>query len=968
MGIHSFAQQEKETETPPNSPKPLSWEEIPDWEALAAGSGQLSPDGKWFVYLTKKVEGNAKLVLKSIDTDAKEKTYPVGETSNPRLAFSKDSRWLAFMEYPNAKDKKDKSKAKNLSNKLILIDLKEDKKEVFDKIQSFSFNNEASTHLALNLKKEGGSGKGSDLLIYHLETGTKQNIGNVLEFSFNKPGEYLAYTVDAANKSGNGIYLWDVSNNRTQVLDSDEASYKSLDWTEEGNAFTALKMVADKKYKQDLGTVLGIKNPKSPEIIVFDLQKDSTSFPTQYTISPNQKPSWSEDLKLLFYGIHELELAKKPEEKAKVNKDSLKALESEKIASLRADTTIKSMADLKKALSQMEKATSTPKKQPNNASKPNMTIWHWKDEQLQSRQEKLENSEKRKSLMAAYHTENKKHIPLQDSTLSDLKILPKQHYALASDPKPYELQSNLTGKNYRDFYIIDVRTGAKKLWKKKFHLPSGASIPKPSPDGTKVLFATDGDFYIFDLDTNKEINLTATIEASFVNHDDDHNLSLPMNYPIGWDRESEYVLLKTDFDIWQIPVDKKKKAVNLTLNGEVTQIRYQGRYEIYPDEKGIDLSKKQYFRAYGEWTKKSGIVSLKGSKSGLQPGPEVLIWEDAMVGQFSKAQNAEKFVYSRESFNTPPAYYAWDASLEKPEKLTKEPNKMGEYSWSSGVRLVDYASDKGDKLQGALLLPANYVEGKQYPTIVYYYEKLSANLHNWIPPNFSGTGWNPNVYTSNGYAVFMPDITYTLDDPGMSAVWCVLPAVKAAIETGIIDPSNIGIHGHSWGGYQTAFLITQTDMFKAAAAGAALTNMISMYDLIYWNSGNGNMAIFESSQGRFTGGPWENWESYERNSPIYHVKNVHTPLLMLHNDKDGAVDFTQGLEYYNALRRLQKPVVMVQYKGENHGLSKLENKKDYSVRMMEFFDHHLKGKAAPAWLESGVKAIDLDEHLEERAF
>jgi len=215
--------------------------------------------------------------------------------------------------------------------------------------------------------------------------------------------------------------------------------------------------------------------------------------------------------------------------------------------------------------------------------------------------------------------------------------------------------------------------------------------------------------------------------------------------------------------------------------------------------------------------------------------------------------------------------------------------------------------------------------------------------------------------------VFIPDIVYRYNDPGMSAVWCVLPGVQAAIATGIVDADKMGIHGHSWGGYQTAFLITQTNRFKAAAAGAPLTDMISMYNLIYWNSGGGNGSIFEASQGRLEV-PWNNWEAYQRNSPIYHAKKVQTPLLMLHNDKDGAVDFTQGIEYFNALRRLKKPVALIQYKGENHGLAKLPNRKDYSVRMMEFFDYYLKGKPAPLWWSVGVPKLELDDHLEEKAF
>jgi dipeptidyl aminopeptidase/acylaminoacyl peptidase len=200
----------------------------------------------------------------------------------------------------------------------------------------------------------------------------------------------------------------------------------------------------------------------------------------------------------------------------------------------------------------------------------------------------------------------------------------------------------------------------------------------------------------------------------------------------------------------------------------------------------------------------------------------------------------------------------------------------------------------------------------------------------------------------------------------MSAVWCVVPAVEAAIKTGVVDKNNVAIHGHSWGGYQTAFLITQTDVFKAAIAGAPLTDMVSMYSLIYWNTGSANQPIFESSQGRFTGGYWQVPDAYVRNSPVRFAQNVKTPLMILHNDKDGAVDWTQGIEYFNTLRRLGKPVVMLQYKGENHGLAKTENRKDYSVRMREFFDYHLKGKPAPQWLLEGVPHLKMKEHLDDR--
>jgi dipeptidyl aminopeptidase/acylaminoacyl peptidase len=212
----------------------------------------------------------------------------------------------------------------------------------------------------------------------------------------------------------------------------------------------------------------------------------------------------------------------------------------------------------------------------------------------------------------------------------------------------------------------------------------------------------------------------------------------------------------------------------------------------------------------------------------------------------------------------------------------------------------------------------------------------------------------------------MPDIVYRVNDPGMSAVWCVVPAVKAAIATGIVDPANVGLHGHSWGGYQTAFLVTQTNIFKSAIAGAALTDMVSMYSSVYWNTGSANQPIFESSQGRFTGNFIDNYDAYIRNSPAFHAKNVQTPLMLLHNERDGAVDFNQGITYYNTLRGLGKDVLLLQYVGENHGLAQPANQKDYTIRMKEYFDTYLMGAQAPEWLKNGIPRLKMQEHLKSR--
>lgn len=970
----------QKTDTLKQKPRTITWKDVSNWRSM--NNAKLSPNGNWVAYTLVTVEGDGELILQKIK-DTIQKRFPIGGNSSAQFVFSDDGNWLAFKEYSKYKEINAAAKmpGKQLFEKLILLNLTNDKKTEFQRAGSFGFNGKASSYLAVGIAKERtmtprpGESTGSDLVLLELATDKRQNIGNVGEFQFDKNGGLLAYTISAAEQAGNGLFMLNLTNKQITVLDNDSTTYKSLKWKEDKDALTVLKMTKDAKFKTDKGKVLGVKNSAARPIVVsYDPVKDSLDFPKNMTVSGNRSPEWSDDLTSIFFGISPLEPVKKdpPKDTSKVAskpvpKDSTLTLEK-----LKADTTIKNIDDLKKALAKTEATRPRPVAPLPAANpditKPDMTIWHWKDKRLQSRQQMTEMTDKNISYLAVYDMNSKKFRQLNDSSMRSIFLLPKYKFALGEDIRNYELEQSLDGQTYSDIYIINVKDGSKQLFKSKFYRPSYSSSPRPSPDGEKFVFGEDGNFYLYDIPKQKTSSLTQAIPTSFINTDDDHNVTKPLTNLLGWSSDSRYVLIADLWDVWQIPVSGNGKASNLTQDGAATQTRYQMRYTLDPDEKGFDLSKPNYFRSYGEWNKKSGIVRILPGSSGLKPGATKLLWDDINVVLLGKAKNTDTYMFGTEKFNQPTEMYVANALLQNPVKATKNAPDADKYLWSPGTQLVNYVTEKGDSLQGTLFLPAGYEKGKKYPTLVYYYEKLSQTKNNYSNPGFPGGGWHPGMYTANGYAVFIPDIVYKLDDPGMSAVWAVLPAVKAAIQTGVIDENKVGITGHSWGGYQTAFLVTQTNMFKAAAAGAALTDMVSMYNLIYWNSGNGNMSIFEASQGRFKGAPWENWDSYLRNSPIYHVKKVQTPLLMLHNDKDGAVDFTQGVEYYNALRRLQKPVVMLQYKGENHGLMKLENRKDYAVRMMEFFDHYLKGKPAPAWWQEGVDRIKLTEHLEGRAF
>ncbi|HET9533566.1 MAG TPA: prolyl oligopeptidase family serine peptidase [Blastocatellia bacterium] len=940
------SQKAQATQTAPQSPRPLEIADVASWKRVQMAT--VSNDGQWFAYRLVPNEGDGEVIVRRL-SDNKELKFPAGEGGFAPITFSDDSKWVAFTVFPNSKEtKRLRKERKPIHTKVALVNLATEKKIEFEKIRRFAFSGEQSTWIALHRTGDGPAtgppspspfpvppasaassdrASGTDLILYELSTGNQLNIGNVSEFAFDKKGNHLAFIIDAAEKTGNGIQLRNMSSGAVLPLESDKANYRSLNWNEEGTAFAALKGVEDKKYEDKLYSVVAFSDVGANTRKVSYDPKEDKSFPADMTLSPNRSPVWTDDMTGLLFGIHA----------AKKKKDADKAGEEKKDGDAAPDPRAAAMAAMRR----------------DEPDKPDVVIWHHKDSRLQSQQQVQENLDKNHNYLATYRIAEKRFIRLGDDNVRRMDAAPKHKYAIGFDNSPYEYTGNLDGLRYQDVYAVDLKTGERRLAVKKARNYYG-----PSPDGTHILYFEEGHFYTYDMTTGRSYNITEKVPSVFYNTEDDHNISKPPRFPIGWAKGGVSVLLSDGWDIWNVPVHGGQ-ATNLTANGKKDQVRYRTRYRIDPEEKGIDTSKPIYVGMYGEWTKKSGIARIENGK--VTP----LLWDDAGFGGLIKAKNADRYLYTRENFETYPDYYAADASLKEGKRLTDANPQKKNFLWSKGVKLIDYTSAKGDKLQGALFLPANYEPGKSYPTIVYIYEKLSQGLNFYTSPSVGG--FNKSLYTSQGYAVFMPDIVYRVNDPGMSAAWCVLPALEAAIKTGVVDRSRVAIHGHSWGGYQTAFLVTQTDAFKAAIAGAPLTNMISMYSLIYWNTGSANQPIFESSQGRFTTGYWDNLEAYARNSPVYHAKNVKTPLIILHNDKDGAVDFTQGIEYFNTLRRLGKSVVMLQYKGENHGLAKLENRKDYSVRMLEFFDHHLKGKPAPAWLREGVPHLKIKEHLDERA-
>ncbi|HLW50280.1 MAG TPA: prolyl oligopeptidase family serine peptidase [Sphingobacteriaceae bacterium] len=924
----------------------ITWKDIPTWQYIRTFNSSISPDGQWLTWVSGPTKGDLTLTVKKTQ-DTLVYNFPIGATGTTAL-FSKNGQHFAFRE--SAKDAEveaAKKSKKPLYTKLQVVSLSDTQKVTFDRIANFAFSGENPDWIAVGLVPAEGAPrgenapKGTDLLLYNLNDKTTFNIGNVAEYSFNKAGNLLAYTIDANGQNGNGVLVRDMKTGITTALDNDKAQYSRINWNEEGTAFALLKANKNDKYKSEVYSVIGISKingPQTSKVIYSGIDEDD--FPEGQGISSNGQVYWSDDLSTLFFGIAKLE---KKEEKKKPES-----------------------SDKKENGAQDSTSSNASASRPGNSAdieKPDMIIWNWQDKRLQSAQQVQQNRDKNFNLTSGYHIASKRFIPLADEEmLRMVSVGPKQIYAIGYDYTPYEFENNLSGQSFVDVYLIDLKTGEKSLLLENQYQSASRTMAF-SPDGQLLAYYKDGDYFAINLASKNHIPLTTGIQSVFVNVEDDRNVEKPATPFFGWTADSRFVLIRDNYDLWKISADGKK-AVSISPNWKQDKIMVSGNFRLYPDDKGIDLKKDQYFSIFSNANKQAGFAILEAGKDQLK----TLVMDDHSYGGLRKAENAGTFVFTKEtSTDAPEIYVAQSKDLNASKQTSNTPDQE-KYAWSSGVKLIEYVSDHGDTLQAALYLPADYVPGKSYPTITYIYERLTQGLNGYANPSFPGGGFNRAVYTSNGYAVLMPDIKYQLNEPGNSAVACVVPAVKAAIATGIVDGENVAIHGHSWGGYQTSFLITQTNIFKAAAAGAPLTNMISMYSLIYWNSGSTNQSIFESSQGRLTTGYWDNWDAYKRNSPIYYIKNVETPLLLLHNDKDGAVDYTQGIEYYNGLRRLNKPVTMITYKGENHGIVKEANRKDYAVRMLEFMDHYLKGKPAPDWWEKGIDLLDMQKHLDERAF
>ncbi|MFC1545332.1 S9 family peptidase [Gemmatimonadota bacterium] len=891
----------------------LTPEDYGKWESL--GSSSFSPDGQWVTWSISRVNGENDLRIHSLSADS---TKIIEYGSRP--TFSDDSRWIAYSVGFSEEERDQMESAKKpIRNRMGLFNLTSGEVLQVEDVSSFVFRDNGGFLAMRRYPAEGRESAGADLVVRDLMTGIDTNFGNISEFAWQDEGGLLAMIIDAEGKAGNGVQIFDPEAGVLRTLVSDDAVFKDLTWRDESDDLAALRVFENEDHEGPSHVIVAWKglDARRAEMLQYDHTADP-GFPVEMGVVDMRSINWSDDGTALFFGIKEWEATPEEAEEPEEREGDDESTDGEK--------------------------------ESDGVEPANVEIWHASDVSIWPEQKLRASRNRQENFLAVWHIDAGRFVQLGNDLTEEVNRIEGDNLAIGIDESPYE-QEAMFGPVFRDIYVIDVTSGERTRIKSKVEYFFGAG-----PAGQYLLYLEEDHYYTYNLESGTHTNITRDVPTVFVNLKDDRTVvqKPPFRYA-GWTEDDRSILLYDEFDIWEVRSDGSRYLQLTTGSEESIRHRYQ---QLDREEEFIDLSQPMYLTLYGEWTKKSGF----GLKNRQRP-VEQLLYLDMNVQRLVKARDADVYSWTVRNYDDSPDLFIGGPEIADGTQVTSTNSFQSDYAWGHS-ELVDFENSHGQPLQGALFYPADYVPGRQYPMIVYIYEIVSNGVHRYTTPS-ERSPYNTTVFTQNGYFVYQPDIVYRDRNPGLSAVECVVPAVEKVIETGMIDRERIGLVGHSWGAYQTSFIVTQTDLFAAGIAGAPLTDLISMYLSIYWNSGSTDARIFEVGQGRMEVPPWEDLDAYMQNSALFNIEDLNTPLLVAFGDNDGAVDWHQGIELYNAARRENKDYVMLVYPGENHSLRQEPNQIDYHDRILQWFGHYLRGDEAETWISEGVSLLDREKEVEE---
>ncbi len=881
----------------------------------------ISDDGKWVSYVLQPDRGDGEARIHSLESG---KVYAIPRGTKP--VFSKNARWVVMGAKPTAVEIERKEKDKDAPKPgMVLVNTGTGDTVQVSDVQSFSFSEDSrwlvyskakvdkkpdsprqsdagkdTSQSKLKKKKENA---GTDLILRELASGKETRIAFVVSYAIDSTSHFLAYVVADTVGGTNGVYLRDLHQNgqpERPVLTRENGTFTHLTWSNANGKLAFVGATMDDKEKPGPASLwlLDPREQNPTEIVTSD------SAPVGWTLPSKNDLAWSKDGMQLFFGFRPLNQSDKKPEEAK-------------------DTTI-DVFDIDVVL-----------------KKRGVDVWGWNDPRIIPNQKKRWKDVKDQTYRAVYHLDTRKVVSLANLDLPYVDVPENRDVALGRSNVPYLKELTWDG-DFDDVYLVDLKSGARTKIVSRLGGPAYLS-----PSGAFVLYYENKNWFLYSAIDNSTRNLTASLAVAFYDEEDD-TPDPPSAYGFGgWVDKDRSVLLYDRYDIWEIPTGLGQ-VQNVTDGvGRRNELTFRIQ-RLDPDQRFFKFGERLLLSAYHNKKKFTGLYATTLGT----PGVEKLAEEPKRFTVLSKAKSSDRIIYTRESYTEFPDVWISDADFKSRRKITDANPQVSEFAWGT-AELVEWNSLDGVPLQGVLIKPGNYEVGKRYPVLVYYYELSSQRLYDFNEVVINHRPCFP-FYASNGYAIFLPDVRFEIGSPGFSATKCVVPGVQKLIDMGVADPKAIALHGHSWSGYETAFMVTQTNIFAAAIAGAPVANMTSAYSGIRLESGLARQFQYEEEQSRIGGSLWQYRDRYIENSPVFYADRIKTPLLIELGDEDEAVPWQQGVEMYLAMRRLNKPCWMLEYRGEAHHLKNYPNKLDYSIKFKEFLDHYLKGMPAPDWLTKGV--------------
>lgn len=914
------------------STKPLTLTDIMHFESLE--KPVISDKGQVIAVESAPDRGDSHVIVKNV---LSQQSYQISGSSDPLV--NHDGRYVAVVVQPSLlmRETSDAKAKKKLKSDMVLLDTQTGTQTRFERVKEFVFSDdgkhlaiwfeadeeskkdaepktteklaEAGTQSPANIDKpkvdKFDQGRRFTLLI--LEDQTKRiDVEQVTGYIFDKASRRLALAVNDITNKQHQLQLVDLNTHKkTVAFDSPSQQIGTLALAKNGRwlAFTQGKdseLPYGRSYQLSLVDLLSSKISTPPESPEWKLNR--------YT-----SLSFSLDSERLFFG---------------------RVPEVSQQLSLQKITEEKDLFDTNIVTGQR-----------------GLKVWHGDDPRIKPNEIKQYEDEQKRTYLAVLYLGSNNVVQLGDKTVPDVTISQHKRFMLASSDLPYRKMATWAGF-YQDYYLVDINTGSKVPFLTQ--QPSDAE-PTLSGNGKYVAYYQQGNVYLYDIAQDRRTNLTKSLKVSFADEDHDYPSSAP-GYGFGpWLKNDAGFLVYDKYDVWQFNTESKAGFALTAGKGRTQKIQYRLEGLVdNPDEPAeLAYNATVLLHGYSDKTKADGFYQATLGEAGVK----TLMQGEYKLTVLGRSKDGDTIVFSKERFDLFPDLYT--ANYSAPQNAVKQTDldkQRQAFNWSQS-ELVHWTNGDGKPLDGVLIKPTNYQEGKRYPVLVYYYRFMTDRLHAFPQMNINH---RPNFawYINNGYAVFLPDIRFEIGYPGASSVQALTSGVQKLIEIGIADPDAIGLQGHSWSGYQTAFAITQTKMFKAAVAGAPVSNMTSAYSGIRHGTGIARQFQYETGQSRIGASLFAAPQKYIENSPVFYADRIQTPLMIMFGDKDDAVPWEQGVEMYLAMRRAGKEVVFLQYEDEPHHLKKYPNKLDYSIRMMQYFDHYLKGKPAPEWLSKGEAYVE----------